>query len=96
MIHDGSPQLCANHPDRPAWALCMACHKRICQECATQWDGINYCTSCLEQRRGAPRERSAVGSWLLVSGMAVLLFVAAYKLRVITGVALAALFGDSP
>ena len=54
---------CAHHPDRPAHALCMSCHKGVCQECATTWDGINYCTSCLAERRRSSGPRS---SWISV------------------------------
>lgn len=64
---------CANHPDRPARALCMQCRKSVCLECATQWDGINYCVTCLKTKREATRERSSVVAWtimlLLIAGL---------------------------
>jgi hypothetical protein len=49
---------CANHPERPAHAVCMSCHKSVCGACATEWDGINYCVSCLAQRRRAETTRA--------------------------------------
>jgi hypothetical protein len=51
---------CANHGDRPAFASCKACRKPICQECASEWDGIQHCPACLARRRR--RERASV-SW---------------------------------
>jgi hypothetical protein len=36
----------------------MTCKKTLCQECATDWDGIYYCSACLgsadRSRSGAP------------------------------------------
>lgn len=58
---------CAYHPDRPGLATCMQCRKVICQECATQWDGINYCTQCLAGMRRTARARAPVGAWAIVA-----------------------------
>ena len=70
-------RFCANHPDRMAQALCMRCRRSICQECATQWDGINYCVVCLEQvRRGATEESSLVQWALLGTAIGVLFYAA--------------------
>jgi hypothetical protein len=33
----------------------MSCGAAVCQECATTWDGINHCATCLA-RRGRTRE----------------------------------------
>ncbi len=60
------PVACADHPDRPAHARCMSCRKVLCDECATTWDGINYCSACLQSRAAAARPRSA---WLSVLGV---------------------------
>ncbi len=46
---------CARHFDRAAHALCMSCKLGFCAECATEWEGINYCHSCLAQVRGNVR-----------------------------------------
>lgn len=38
---------CQNHPAREAIGICVRCRSRICSECVTKVDGINYCVSCL-------------------------------------------------
>ena len=55
---------CANHGDRPAFASCKACRKPICQECATEWDGIQHCPACLARRRGRARAGGAWREWV--------------------------------
>lgn len=42
----------------------MSCTKMLCQECATQWDGIWHCAACLGAKRKATVERSAVPAWI--------------------------------
>ena len=64
---------CANHPERFGHALCMSCSRTICQECATVWDGINYCAACLAKRGRKTAERSTAGAWVLVSSAVLLL-----------------------
>ena len=66
-------QWCAVHPQRHAFARCMTCTKTLCQECATQWDGIWHCAACLAARRGTKVERSPVLSWIGVVGTSALL-----------------------
>jgi len=83
---------CANHASRPAFALCMTCRKSLCQECATQWDGIYHCASCLAVRRGENVGRSRVASWIaLVAASSILLYVSA-RVMVWAGALLAGLF----
>ena len=78
--------VCANHEGRPGHALCMSCRKVVCHECATEWDGINYCVSCLTARRGAsPGESSTIGL-LLAVGVSIVLFFLAARLMVWAGV----------
>lgn len=85
-------RLCANHAARPAFAVCMTCRKSICQECATQWDGIYHCTTCLAARRGANVRRSRAAGWLaLVAASLILLYVSAHVM-VWAGALLAGLF----
>lgn len=43
---------CINHPAVHAHALCVGCEARICSECATHWEGMNLCVSCLRKRTG--------------------------------------------
>jgi hypothetical protein len=38
---------CPNHPQREAIGICVRCRSRVCSECATKVDGINYCVGCL-------------------------------------------------
>jgi hypothetical protein len=38
---------CPNHPAREAIGICVRCRGRLCSECATKVDGINYCAACL-------------------------------------------------
>jgi hypothetical protein len=38
---------CENHPAREAIGLCIACRRRVCGECVTKIEGINYCVACL-------------------------------------------------
>lgn len=84
-------QWCAVHANRHAFARCMTCAKTLCQECATQWDGIWHCAACLAAKRGAKVERSSVLSWLaVVTATALLLFLGA-RLMVWTGALLAGL-----
>ena len=56
-------QTCANHPERPGRANCMKCKKTVCLECATLWDGINYCVHCLKTTREGTREKSSFVAW---------------------------------
>ena len=83
---------CANHPERPGRALCMACRKVVCEECATQWDGINYCVACLSRRRSSASGRSAVLPWLAWGATAVVLAWVTVHLMVFTGAMLAEAF----
>jgi B-box zinc finger len=52
---------CPNHPQREAIGICVRCRTRVCSECATKVDGINYCVACLgslvalQARRGSVR-----------------------------------------
>lgn len=86
------PRACANHPGRAAYALCMSCRSSICQECATQWDGIWHCTKCLAAKRGASAQRTGKAGWLLLAAAALLLLFASERLMVWSGALLAGLF----
>ena len=50
-----SAAACRNHPDREAIGICVECRTRVCSECVTKVDGINYCVTCL--RRLAAHEQ---------------------------------------
>ncbi len=83
---------CANHRDRPAYALCMSCDSSICQECATQWDGIWHCSRCLAAKRGATVERTSIGGWISLVVAAAVLLILAIPLMVWSSTLIAGLF----
>lgn len=66
---------CRNHAEREALGVCVRCRARVCAECVTKVDGINYCVGCLaelakaEGRAGGAetRDRSLAGpaAWAL-------------------------------
>jgi hypothetical protein len=82
-------QWCAFHGQRHAYARCMTCAKTLCQECATQWDGIWHCAGCLGAKRRAKVERSPLLSWLAVLGTSALLLFLGARLMVWTAAVLA-------
>ena len=54
---------CHYHPERAGLGICVECRQVICRECTTQFEGINRCARCLEQKlksAGALRDR---GEW---------------------------------
>ncbi len=60
---------CQNHPERNAIGVCVECRARVCGECVTKVDGINYCVSCLAvlAERGArarKAERRPTSPWV--------------------------------
>lgn len=73
---------CVNHPDRYGHAVCMTCRKTVCQECATEWDGVFYCSPCLAGRRKASATRAPVMGYLLVVLAAAALLAVGPKLLV--------------
>lgn len=85
-------QWCAVHPQRHAFARCMKCAKTLCQECATQWDGIWHCAACLAARRGTKTERSPLLSWAGVIATSLLLLFLGARVMVWAAAALAGLF----
>jgi hypothetical protein len=69
----------------------MSCTKTLCQECATQWDGIWYCAVCLAARRGGDAERAGFASWIFVVAATLLLLFLSTRLMVWSAVVLAGL-----
>ena len=70
-------QTCAHHPERIGFALCMACRKTVCQECATTWDGVNHCRPCLVRLRAAAGQRVTAFAWVAFAASALVMFAAA-------------------
>lgn len=85
-------QRCSFHQDRAAFARCMSCAKMLCQSCATQWDGIWHCASCLGRKRGSEVARSPVASWIGVAMLSVILLYAAARVMVWSAAVIAGLF----
>ena len=81
-----SVRFCENHPDRHAHALCMSCRKHVCNACATQWEGINYCVTCLAKMATVTKSGAAAGGWVAVLVAIVLLLWATTKFVVLYGV----------
>jgi hypothetical protein len=70
----------------------MKCRKPLCQECATQWDGIYHCALCLTTRRGTTASGRRWTGWLmLVAAALILLYVSAHTM-VWAGALIAGLF----
>jgi hypothetical protein len=70
----------------------MTCAAPICQECATQWDGIYHCTRCLAKVRGANVRRSHAGGWISVAAASAVLLYLSARLMLWAGALLAGLF----
>jgi hypothetical protein len=86
-----SPRVCAFHDERPAYAVCMSCAKLLCQECASQWDGIWHCAACLAAKRAAIHHESHAGGWIAVTAASLLLLLVCAKFMVWSGALLAGL-----
>ncbi|HET8796880.1 MAG TPA: hypothetical protein VFO89_04300 [Thermoanaerobaculia bacterium] len=84
-------QWCALHPQRHAFARCMTCAKTLCQECATQWDGIWHCAACLAAKRGAKVERAPLFSWIAVVVLTAICLFSGARLMVWAAAVLAGL-----
>ena len=85
-------QSCAEHPERHAHAVCMACRKLLCQECTTQWEGINYCQQCVGQLAAAPVRRARPLGTMAMLALTVVLALALIRLAVGLGVFIAGMF----
>ena len=68
---------CHYHPARPGIGVCVECRQVICQECTTQFEGINRCAACLTKmskqgevaRRGSDFDTASALTLLLVFGV---------------------------
>lgn len=83
---------CHQHPTRPPFARCMSCAKMLCQECATQWEGIWHCAACLGAKRGARVQRPAKASTAGVVVLSLILLYCSARVMVWTGALIAGLF----
>jgi hypothetical protein len=85
-------QRCELHQQRPAFARCMSCTKMLCRECATEWDGIWHCASCLGAQRVAKVESRPLLGWMAVVTGTLLLAYLATRTMVWLGAVLAGFF----
>ena len=67
----------------------MSCRKLLCQECTTQWEGINYCGACVGKLAASSVRRSRALPLALMVTFAVAMAVALVRLAVGIGVYLA-------
>ena len=68
-----SAAACQNHLEREAIGICIECRARICSECVTKVDGINYCVACyarLADRGASERRKDATASHPAVAYLA--------------------------
>jgi hypothetical protein len=70
----------------------MSCSKMLCQECATQWDGIWYCAACLGSKRGAVTQQSPFFAWIGVVTLSLFMLFAGARVMVWTAALIAGLF----
>ena len=70
----------------------MSCSKMLCQECATQWDGIWHCAACLGRKRGATVQRSPFFGWVAVVTLSLLMLFTGARVMVWTAALIAGFF----
>jgi len=70
----------------------MSCSKMLCRECATEWDGIWHCASCLGSRRQVAVESRPALSWMAVAASTILFAYLTTRALVWVGAVLARFF----
>jgi hypothetical protein len=70
----------------------MECRRVVCEECATDWQGINYCAPCLARRRQAAGAGSPWPGRVALFLASAALVVVLTRLMAWTGVLLAGFF----
>lgn len=70
----------------------MSCRTRMCQECTTQWEGINYCRACVGKLAAKPVRRSSAVRFILMMTFSIAMALALARLLVGLGVYLAGSF----
>ena len=73
---------CQNHSERPAIGVCVMTGQAICEECSTQYEGVNYSHEGLRLLQAQRQAKQKLQWWpdkvllmlgLLVSPLALLL-----------------------
>jgi hypothetical protein len=78
-----SVAVCENHLQREAIGVCVQCRRRVCSECSTKVEGINYCVACLSGlareggRRVGARTQERAGAAYFGAGTYLVLLTAA-------------------
>ena len=73
---------CYEHPDRAGIGICVECRNVICQECTTQFEGINRCARCLGKRLAVAKKAVLRQEWSAGN-----VFLALVAIAVVWGVA---------
>lgn len=89
-----SARYCSNHPEIHALAHCMSCRKTLCADCATTWQGVNYCSSCFSSIATDDPVRTGVGRLVAVLLLSVLLAFVASRVFVMIGVIMSGAFSE--
>lgn len=58
---------CFFHGQRLGIGVCVECRRVVCQECSTQFEGINRCAQCLARMVHRPGARPALREWGTIS-----------------------------
>ena len=69
----------------------MSCRKALCQECTTQWEGINYCRTCVTALATVPVKRARPAGAIVMTLIAAAMLFALMRAAVAMGVFLAGL-----
>ena len=85
-------QQCSVHAERRAFARCMGCTATLCHECATQWDGIWHCATCLVAKRETVVERSGAAAWIAMLATSLIFLYIGARAMVWTGALIAGMF----
>lgn len=68
---------CYEHPERAGIGICVECRNVICQECTTQFEGINRCARCLAKRLQVAKKAVARSEWSVGNVLLALISAAA-------------------
>lgn len=72
-LHSGH---CHYHPERLGLGICVECRNVICQECTTQFEGINRCATCLGKQLAQARTLPQRNDWSAVNMLFALMSIA--------------------
>jgi hypothetical protein len=70
----------------------MSCRKALCQECTTQWEGINYCRGCVDALATVPVKRARPFGAVIMTVLTIAMIFVLLRAAVAMGVFLAGMF----